>query len=45
MLWFDMLIFVIKVDLRSRADLAQRQGDSSMYIVDAGLDLPTLVLR
>ena len=31
-LWFDILIFVIKVDLRSRADLARRQGDSSMYI-------------
>jgi len=27
-----MLIFVIKVDLRSRDYLARRQGDSSMYI-------------
>ena len=27
-----MLIFVIKVNLRSRADLARRQGDSNMYI-------------
>jgi len=31
-LWFDVLIFVIKADLRSRADLARRQGDSNMYI-------------
>ena len=27
----DIIIFVIKVDLRSRADLARRQGDSNIY--------------
>ena len=40
-----MLIFVMKVDLRSRADVARRQVDLKCTFVDAGSDLPTLVVR
>ena len=40
-----MIIFVIKVDLRSRLTSREVKVIRSSTIVDAGLDLPTLVMR
>ena len=41
-LWFDMLILIIKANLRSKAVLARHQGDSVLVWTPV-LDLPTLL--